>query len=61
MRTPNYRQARKQKEQTRKLRQEEKQQRRVARATRSGDASAGAGVEQDPQQPAAPSPARDQA
>lgn len=40
MRTPNYHQARKQKEQSRKLRQEEKQKRRAAR-TSQGDTTNG--------------------
>jgi hypothetical protein len=41
MRTPNYHQARKQKEQSRKLRQNEKQQRRAAARTGAGDPQSG--------------------
>ncbi len=53
MRAPNYRQARKQKEQNRKLRQAEKQQRRAERANRPGpeDPVSGSGEESSPPMP----------
>lgn len=53
MRTPNYHQARKQKEQSRKLRQNEKQKRRTTRTGR--DDSAGGEQGADMPVPATPS------
>jgi hypothetical protein len=56
MRPPNYHQARKQKELSRKLRQDEKQQRRMARINRTNETStpgeAGPGADRPADTPA---------
>jgi hypothetical protein len=54
MRTPNYHQARKLKEQKRKQRQSEKQERRSTRPERNADGSPGPATGEDPVQAVLP-------